>query len=89
MDILADYFDGSSSKITSSYAKEMTAELDNEDKCEFVDIIDTLQTLLLKQLPRKRICGVINLCSVLLGDGTKKDLEHALVNLLAIKFFFV
>lgn len=78
MSVLANVFDGRVSKITLATVKQQHLKMDN-DECVVMDLIDVLQSLLLKQLPSERINGVINLLYVLAGGGSEHDLANALV----------
>lgn len=78
MDTLANKFDGKTSKITVSTLKNKISEMDYVE-CWTVDRRDTLKSILLQQLPPEPIIRVMNLYSVLDGDGTIKDLEDAWV----------
>lgn len=76
MDGLADELDGRSSKITSATFNE---KIWNDIEFCFIDDINVLQTILLRQLPPERVSGVINLFYVISGIGSEQDLENALV----------
>lgn len=71
-------FDGKNTKITAATVKNQHLKMEY-DECVVINLIDVLQSLLLKQLPSERISGAINLLYVLAGGGTENDLENALV----------
>lgn len=83
MQSLAYTLDGRNSRITSATVKAPIQKW-NYDLCWIVNDRDILKSLLSKQLPPQRINGVLNLISVLDGDGTEDDLENALVNALYV-----
>lgn len=79
MDKIAATYRGRESKITSTAVKQFVEMNPIGYKCETIDNINILQSLLLTQLPPERISGVINLFVAITTNLTENDLENTLV----------
>lgn len=81
MDALANTFHGKKSKITETTVNEERWSMDYEvyDECFVIEKIYVVELILSDELQPERISGIINLCYVLTGKGTAKELYNALV----------
>lgn len=57
------------------------------EETEFVDSVQILQAVLLKQLPTERISGLINIIYAMRSSATEKEVESGLVIALEVLSF--
>lgn len=75
---MAVSFEGDETTITLDDVKIVVRQIYRDDQA-IVDIIDLMESTMLKQLPPEHIYGVLNLFYALHGNGTEKEIEDALV----------